>query len=156
VDYFAPSNDTGHIVRYLEQILGNRSRRTLDALDLSLTDVHTMGSTGSGNFSDYPRGGQGGDDKCDKSFSVKLEDIEHCDYFKNHGTVPAVGTVLVVAHTKRIVAQTDTGEIVGNLPTSFNHLAGCLHQGFKYTGQVRDSKSGSVAIVTADFAAEAP
>lgn len=114
-----------------------------------------MGSTGSGNFSDYPRG-QGNDDKCDKAFAVKLEDIEHCDYFKNHSSVPAVGTVLVIAHTKRIVAQTDAGEIVGNLPTSLNYLAGCLRQGYKYTGQIRDSKNGPVATVTADFAAEAP
>jgi len=114
-----------------------------------------MGSTGSGKFSDYP-GGQRTDDKCEKAFAAKLEDIEHCDYYKTHGSVPAVGTILQVAHKKRIVAQTKSGEIVGNLPTSLNYLAGCLQQGYKYTGHVRDSSSGPVAIVSADFGAEAP
>ncbi len=114
-----------------------------------------MGSTGSGNFSDYPTG-QGKDDKCDRAFAVKLEDIEHCDFFKANGTTPAVGTLLSIALNKRIVAQTAAGEIVGNLPTSFNYLAGCLRQGYKYEGQVRDSKLGAVAVVSADFAAIAP
>ncbi|MGQ7387948.1 hypothetical protein ACTGWU_10745, partial [Streptococcus suis] len=76
-----------------------------------------MGSTGSGNFSDYPTG-RGNDNRCDKAFSVKLEDIEHCDFFKANGTVPAVGTPLSIPHSKRVVAQTADGEIVGNLPTS--------------------------------------
>lgn len=114
-----------------------------------------MGSTGSGRLTDYP-GDPGIDDKCEKAFSVKLEDIEHCEYFKKHKDVPAIGTVLVIAHAKRVVAQTQAGEIVGNLPTQFNYLAGCLRQGYSYTGAVRDSKSGpSIAVIAADFGASA-
>ena len=128
-----------------------------------------MGSSGSGNFSDYPgsskskpSGGDGGatsgDDRCERAFSVTLEDVEHCDYFKNNGsTCPTVNTVLQIAHKKRMVAQTTTGEIVGNLPTKFNYLAGCIRDGYTYTGRVRSSSAtGAVAIVSADFAATAP
>jgi hypothetical protein len=114
-----------------------------------------MGSTGSGRLTDYP-GGQGSDDKCEKAFAAKLEDIEHCDYYKKHGDVPKPKTVLEIAHKKRVVAQTQAGEIVGNLPTSFNYLAGCLRQGYKYVGHVRDAKAGPVAAVSADFGAVAP
>lgn len=114
-----------------------------------------MGSTGSGRFSDYPIE-DGADDKCEKAFKVDLEDIEHCDFFKNHGLVPAIGTILKVAHNKRVVAQTLAGETVGNLPTRFNYVAGCLKEGFKYTGEVRASAEGYIASVSADFAAELP
>jgi hypothetical protein len=114
-----------------------------------------MGSIGTGNFTDYS-GGQGADDKCEKSFAVKLEDIEHCDYFAAHKNVPKVGTVLEIAHKKRVVAQTQAGEVVGHLPTKFNYLAGCLRGGYKYAGQVTESKSGPVAAVSADFGATAP
>jgi hypothetical protein len=129
-----------------------------------------MGSSGSGNFSDYPgssknkeTGGSGGGessggDRCARAFSVSLEDVEHCDYFKNHGSAcPANGTVLEIAQKKRIVAQTSAGEIVGNLPTQFNYLAACLRDGYTYAGQVRSSNAtGLVAVVSADFAAIPP
>lgn len=119
-----------------------------------------MGSTGSGRFSDYPgssKQGGGEDqagglpvDRCAKALSTSLEDIEHCEYFKKYGTPPAVSTILHVAHTKRIVAQTASGEVVGNLPTGFNYLAACLKAGYTYVGQVRTSSKGPVASVERD------
>src|ERR1700694_3556640 len=122
-----------------------------------------MGSSGSGRFSDYPGsskekesggGGAAAGDRCARAFGTSLEDVEHCYYFKKHGTTPSVGTVLHVAHKKRMVAQTDSGEIVGNLPTSFNYLAACLKDGYTYVGQVRTSSvKGPVAVVAVDFAA---
>jgi hypothetical protein len=126
-----------------------------------------MGTTGSGKFTDYPgakkpkKGGEngagGGGDRCAKAFSSALEDVEHCDFFKKHGASPAVGTVLHLAHKKRVVAQTSSGEVVGNLPTSLNYLAGCLRDGYTYVGTVRDSNNGPpVAIVAVDFAAMPP
>lgn len=114
-----------------------------------------MGSTGSGSFTDYP-GGSGSDNTCDRAIAVALEDIEHCDYYKTNGAVPTVGTVLTLAHKKRIVAQTTAGEVVGNLPTRYNYLAGCLRQGYTYAGQVRDARQGPVAAVSADFIPTAP
>jgi hypothetical protein len=130
-----------------------------------------MGSTGSGRFTDYPRadrqqnstnGGDGtgrptADDRCTRSFGVVLEDVEHCDFFRDHGGVPAAGTTLRISHRKRITAETSSGEAVGNLPTSHNYLAGCLRDGYTYVGTVRESSNGPpVAIVSVDFAAVAP
>lgn len=128
-----------------------------------------MGSTGSGSFTDYPgtpkpkgtggngEGGADSGDRCARAFGTTLEDVEHCDFFKNQGNSPAVGTVLHVAHKKRVVAQTPAGEVVGNLPTSFNYLAACLGDGYTYVGRVRSSNNGlPVAIVAVDFAAVPP
>jgi len=127
-----------------------------------------MGTSGSGRLTDYPKspkptGGSGGgrpgnpSDRCEQAFSVTLEDVEHYDFFKNHGGPPPVGTELQIAHKKRIVAQTTSGEIVGGLPTSFNYLAACLKSGFKYVGQVRRSaKAPRTTVVAADFTALPP
>ena len=130
-----------------------------------------MGSSGSGRFTDYPGttkpkdaggsgeggGSSGSGDRCARAFSTTLEDVEHCDYFKNHGSSPAVGTVLHVAHRKRVVAQTPSGEVVGNLATSLNYLAACLGDGYTYVGEVRNSSNGPpVAVVAVDFAAVPP
>jgi hypothetical protein len=125
-----------------------------------------MGSSGSGSFTDYPGsskgktsdgGGSSGtpppSDPCLKAFSAALEDVEQCDYFKNHGQVPSVGTQLTVTLKKRLVAQTANGEVVGNLPTTLNYLAGCLKSGHNYVGNVRSSGNGPpAAFVNADFA----
>lgn len=126
-----------------------------------------MGSSGSGRFSDYPGSGAGGgsagggapgyDDQCARAFSVSLEDVEHSTYFGNHGSVPPVGTELHVILAQRISAATASGEIVGNLPTRFNYLAGCLEAGFTYAGAVRNSSDGPpVAEVSVDFGSIAP
>jgi hypothetical protein len=120
-----------------------------------------MGSSGSGSFSDYPGsgkakgsggGGPGGppEDQCGKAFSAQLEDVEHHPYFAKHGTPPPVGTDLEVVHFKRLVAVAE-GDIVGNLPTKLNYLAGCMKDGHSYIGKVTVSKLGSSVIVTADF-----
>ena len=93
-----------------------------------------MGSSGSGRISDYPGssgtgsgaskgggdGSAGGSDRCAQAIAVALEDIEHCDFYKGSGTVPAPGQQLRIAHKKRVVAETDTGITVGNLPTAYH------------------------------------
>src|SRR5258706_6167257 len=128
-----------------------------------------MGSRRSGRLTDYPGGktqdksgssGDGGpapEDRCSRAFSVTLEDVEHCAFFKSHGSAPKIGTDLQIARKKRIVAETPAGEVVGNLPTNFNYLAGCLNDGFKYVGKVIDSSKGPpVAKVAVDFAPMPP
>jgi len=122
-----------------------------------------MESSGSGRISDYPGssgptgGGSGGEDgtpsdRCAQALAVALEDIEHCDYYKTHSAVPAVGERLRIVQKKRIVAETDAGLTVGNLPTRYNFLAGCLKDGWRYVGSVRTSSSGPpIAAVSADF-----
>jgi hypothetical protein len=128
-----------------------------------------MGSSGSGRISDYPGsssqeesngdgGSKGGkDDRCARAFNVILEDVEQSDYFKTHGSVPPVGAQLNIAQRKRLVAQTATGESVGNLPTSHNYLAACIKNGWTYEGTVQNSAMRRpVATVAADFAAIPP
>ncbi len=128
-----------------------------------------MGSGGSGRISDYPGssgggpgsasggGGSGGgqpQDRCSRAFTVTLEDIEHSDYYSARGAPPPAGEVLSVTLRKRLVAETSTGQSVGNLPTAFNYLAGCLKEGWTYTGTVTSSASGPpIASVSGDFAA---
>jgi hypothetical protein len=132
-----------------------------------------MGSRGSGRLTDYPGSGKsngktGGDggaggsappqiDRCARAISANLEDVEQSAYFKAHKASPPKDTRLQIAHKKRLVAQTDTGEVVGNLPTRFNYLAACIQDGYSYTGYVRNSGNGPpIATVAADFTAVPP
>jgi len=126
-----------------------------------------MGSSGSGRISDYPgsslssksggsKGGEdgGAEDRCDKAFSVRLEDVEQSEYYRAHGKMPPIDTPLEVAQRKRLVAQTTDGQSVGNLPTSFNYLASCMKDGWSYVGTVRSIAGGPPeAIVFVDFVA---
>ena len=131
-----------------------------------------MGSSGSGRISDYPgsssssakagESGGGGvvggaEDRCAKAFSARLEDVEQSDYYRTHRSVPPLGIPLTLAQRKRIVAETTSGESVGNLPTSFNYLASCMKHGWTYVGKVQGAVSGPpVAAVSVDFAAIQP
>lgn len=128
-----------------------------------------MGSSGSDRISDYPGssskgksdGGTGGgsqpEDRCARAFSAHLEDVERSDYYRTHGRVPPVRTQLIVTQRKRLVAQTSTGESVGNLPTSLNYLAACIKDGWTYVGTVQIvTNAPPVANVSADFAATPP
>lgn len=122
-----------------------------------------MGSSGSGRLTDYsgsPKGGSGsgssggssGADKCGEAFTASLEDVASHDYYTNHGSAPAVGTELTIELRGRVVAFAGT-ESVGSLPTRLNYLAGCLRDGFTYTGVVNASSNGSNPQVQADFVA---
>jgi hypothetical protein len=127
-----------------------------------------MGSSGSGRFSDYPgkppkkisssggrggtAGGSSGEDPCDRAFSTELEDFEFSEYFKKHGTAPKIGTSVTIEKGKRIVARTKAGETLGNLPTKFNYLAGCIAGGRAYAGHVIAVSDGLFAKVTIDAA----
>lgn len=130
-----------------------------------------MGSSGSNRISDYPgsssssgkpggSAGGGGDsteDRCARAFSADLEDVEHSDYYQAHQALPPVATALEVVQRKRLIAQTTSGESVGNLPTSFNYLAACLKDGWRYVGTIQNATSGPpVARILADFAATPP
>jgi hypothetical protein len=123
-----------------------------------------MGSSGSGSFSDYsgrPRtgsgngssGGDSGLDKCRAAFSASLEDVASHDFYLNHGSVPVVGTQLSVVIRSRVIAVAGTVS-VGSLPTRLNYLAGCLNDGFTYTGIVTASSNGSNPQVQVDFVAD--
>src|SRR5947209_3297310 len=105
-----------------------------------------MGSRGTGSLSDYSdnnnlkggakKGGDSGEDPCDKAFTALLEDVERCDYYKNHKSVPPRGTVINVSLSGRLSVETSKGEIIGYLPTAQNYLAGCMKNGRSYGGQI--------------------
>lgn len=124
-----------------------------------------MGSSGSGNLSDYSKspnvktggggssGGSGGVDKCGQAFSVGLEDVGTYPYHSSTGSVPPAGTVLTIAIRARVVALDPAGTAVGALPTRYNYLAACLQAGFNYSGVVTASSTGPNPQVQVDFAA---
>lgn len=126
-----------------------------------------MGSSGSGNFSDYsgssaPRGtgaegaggGGSGVDKCKQAFSTLLEEVALCDFYTTTGSVPAVGQQLTIVFERRIFAVDQNGTKVGALPTAFNYLAACLRAGVGYTGVVKSSALKPIPTVEADFIAQ--
>lgn len=123
-----------------------------------------MGSTGSGNFSDYSgtkkenqgngaSGGSSGGDRCRQAFDAGLEDVAQYAYYTNSNTVPPAGTVLSLIHATRIIAIDGNGTEIGALPTKFNYLASCLRDGVQYSGIVTASTIGTNPQVNVDFAA---
>lgn len=124
-----------------------------------------MGSSGSSRFSDYPdsprskvtsgsgrsgsAGGDSGEDRCEKAFSVTLEDYERSEYYESHGEPPKIGTVVTIDHGKRIVARVG-GESIGNVPTAFNYLAACIKAGFSYRGRITAVAGIAVVKITID------
>jgi len=124
-----------------------------------------MGSSGSGSFTDYsgrkpsdPKGGSGnsgggsGQDKCLRAFSASLEDVGLYPFYATTGTVPAIGTTVSVVQAQRLVAIDQNGLEIGALPTALNYIAGCLQDGYSYTGVVSSSSATPVPRVDVDFA----
>ena len=111
-----------------------------------------MGSSGSGNFTDYSEtptkgtsssktGGSSNEDKCGKAFSSDLEDVETCEYYESHGDVPPPKTAIKVIFQKpRLAVKTKDGEIIGYLPTVFNYLKVCIDSGYNFLGAVTSSR----------------
>ena len=119
-----------------------------------------MGSTGTGRFSDYPKkkgevdhddaaqaGGSIRDESgagstiCDRPLeAVELEEVRNAEYYLAHNALPAVGSPVVVGDLSegRIeVRVTDSGQVVGYLPTKFNHIWTCKdEEGRDYEGNV--------------------
>jgi len=122
-----------------------------------------MGSTGSGSFTDYSKkqptspeennGGSSGIDKCGTAFSASLEEVSRCVYFKNNGSVPPIGTAVIISFNgKRLVVETNLGVEIGYLPTKFNYIKLCIEDNINYNGVISSSKtiptpSASVDIV---------
>jgi len=101
-----------------------------------------MGSTGTGRFDDYHgtsrgSGGDGGpEDQCNQPFTAMVEEVERCDYYRQHNALPEIGTRLTLRLGKRIRVETTQEELIGYLPTRFNYLAACLRSGYSYSGSV--------------------
>lgn len=116
-----------------------------------------MGSTGPGNFTDYPgnkdaiagvTGGESIVNICEKAVFTKLEDVQTSDYFQENGHVPPIGTSIIISFATRIVAVTESGVIIGNLPTEYNYILRCLDEGYQYEGEVTGSNHVPLPSVT--------
>lgn len=119
-----------------------------------------MGSTGTGNFSDYkkfPRaikgvtGADDSEDKCALAFSTLIEDVDTCEYYSKKGILPAVGTEVYVEFNVRLVVISNDGLIIGYLPTKYNYLRYCIVKGFTYTGVVSNVSSTPINTVIVDI-----
>ena len=119
-----------------------------------------MGSTGTGNFSDYkkfPRaikgvtGADDSEDKCALAFSTLIEDVDTCEYYSKKGILPAVGTEVYVEFNVRLVVISNDGLIIGYLPTKYNYLRYCIVKGFTYTGVVSNVSTTPINTVIVDI-----
>ncbi|REG89373.1 hypothetical protein [Winogradskyella sediminis] len=118
-----------------------------------------MGSTGTGNFSDYSSqgssgngktGGTSGENKCDKAFSTMLEEVNRCDYYLTNKTLPSVGDIVNIGFNDRPTAISEGGLIIGYLPTKYNYIKLCMDDGVNYSGRVVRSMRGVIASVSID------
>lgn len=119
-----------------------------------------MGSTGTGNFSDYKNfsraikgitGAEDSEDKCALAFSTFIEDVDTCEYYSKKGTLPAVGTEVCIDFKVRLVVKSNDGLIIGYLPTKYNYLRYCIVKGFAYTGVVSNVSSTPINTVIVDI-----
>lgn len=120
-----------------------------------------MGSSGSGNFSDYqgfngngesPQGGSSNKDKCGKAFSTKLEEVQTCEFFLKYSDVPPDGTTVEISFINPRLAVLDSNKMcIGYLPTKFNYLRSCLTDNFSYAGIVSNSTLNPIPSITVDI-----
>ena len=119
-----------------------------------------MGSSGTGNFSDYknfPRaikgltGADDSEDKCALAFSTLIENVDTYEYYSKKGVLPAVGAEVYIDFKVRLVVKSNDGLIIGYLPTKYNYLRYCIVKGFTYTGVVSNVSSTPINTVIVDI-----
>jgi hypothetical protein len=119
-----------------------------------------MGSSGSGNLTDYQgynssSGGQGGTsgvDKCKKAFYETLEEVSNCSYYTTNNNVPVVGThCTVIFANPRLAVVDDNGLTMGYLPTKYNYLRACMTAGISYEGVVSFSNVNPIPTISVDI-----
>ena len=119
-----------------------------------------MGSSGTGNFSDYTNfqraikgvtGAVDSEDKCALAFSTLIEEIDTCEYYSKKGILPSVGTEVYVDFKVRLVVKSNDGLIIGYLPTKYNYLRNCILKGFTYTGVVSGVSMTPINTVIVDI-----
>lgn len=119
-----------------------------------------MGSSGTGNFSDYLNfqgaikgvtGAEDSEDKCALAFSTLIEDVDTCEYYSKKRTLPSVGTEVFVDFKFRLLVKSNDGLIIGYLPTKYNYLRNCIVKGFNYTGVVSNASSTPINTVVVDI-----
>lgn len=111
--------------------------------------------SGSGGAAGDSLGGGTGEVECPSAIeNIRLEDVATSGYYANHHSLPSRGAPVELnnsVHKGRLVVKaTSTGEVLGNLPTQYNHLINCIKKGVQYTGTVVASGTTPVpfAVVT--------
>jgi hypothetical protein len=110
-----------------------------------------MGSTGSGNFTDYQgfsgnnpkQGGGSNENMCEKAFRTELEDVDTSEYYNSKGYLPDVNSEITIEFNGRRIVATIDGLEIGNLPTKYNYLRKCMNN-FTYSGIVSNTSSNPV------------
>ena len=130
-----------------------------------------MGSSGTGRFGDYYGGGNAGsisgntntgvdgDSWPRELLQIKLEDIEHLEYYLNNSSVPESGHLVQIRdslYNGRVVVQSAvTLEIIGNIPTRYNYIFfNCVTNGINYSGEVLSSDLTPIPFVVVNLYAE--
>ncbi|KKQ32117.1 MAG: hypothetical protein A2266_09110 [Bacteroidetes bacterium RIFOXYA12_FULL_40_10] len=107
-----------------------------------------MGSTGSGNFTDYQgfsgnnpkQGGESNENKCEKAFRTELEDVDTSEYYNSIGHIPDVNAEVIIEFNGHRIVATINGIEIGNLPTKYNYLRKCMNE-YTYSGIVSNTSS---------------
>jgi hypothetical protein len=114
-----------------------------------------MGSTGSGNFTDYQgyssnnpkQGGESKDNVCERAFRTELEDIDTSEYYRANNNLPEENSEIFISFNGyRIVALVNDQEI-GNLPTKYNYLRRCM-ENYTYSGIVSNTSTNPINSIT--------
>lgn len=127
-----------------------------------------MGTTGTGRFADYPgpgrtRGaGETGEDRPSEDCTapltgIKLEDVAASPYFERAQALPEPGQAVGVRgslYRKRMAVEvSQSGEVLGFLPTRFNYLLAYIRQGYRYEGVVISSSMRPIPSVAVNLGA---
>ncbi len=117
-----------------------------------------MGSSGSGNFGTYHTGthneGEGnGEIKCPQIIEmINLEDVATSEFYTKHHAFPSISTPVMlrneIVYGRLVVETEDNNEILGNLPTEYNYLIDCIHEGLVYIGVVLSSGDVPIPYIT--------
>jgi len=129
-----------------------------------------MGTTGTGRFRDYDKGGgkrpgkgsggsgEGGGkvNECEKAIGdILLEEVASCQYLKKRKNLPPSGTIVFLRERLeggRLAIETAEHELIGYLPTRYNYLRRCMEQEYRYSGNIIQSSVSPIPIIRIDLA----
>lgn len=115
-----------------------------------------MGSSGSGNFTDYSNnkpqgkknnGGSSGKDQCGTAFTTSLDEVARSEYFIAREEVPPLRTEVSVRVRDGRIAVIAGNEQIGYLPTEYNYILMCFADGYSYSGAVTVSANRPVPAI---------
>lgn len=100
----------------------------------------TTGEAGTGSGGGGLGGGTGEIECPSVIENIRLEDVAISDYYVNHQSLPSrrdpVELNSTVYKGRLVVKATSTGEVLGNMPTQYNHLINCIKKGMQYSGAI--------------------